>query len=126
MAMTERQRQRYILQRRASRRMGSLMHEFGARCFYCKREVAPISHTRKRYRIVCIKKQWFTWAWTDGTTHTALIATIDHVVPLSQGGDNKKGNLVLCCIGCNGRRNDLAQGKKLTKAALKMIGESAE
>ncbi len=29
------------------------------------------------------------------------ILTLDHIVPLSKGGDNKKRNCALACINCN-------------------------
>lgn len=32
-------------------------------------------------------------------------ATVDHIVPLSDGGTNDRGNLVIACAPCNGRRN---------------------
>jgi 5-methylcytosine-specific restriction endonuclease McrA len=38
------------------------------------------------------------------TTRTG--ATIDHVVPISKGGKNQRGNLVLACRGCNNAKAD--------------------
>lgn len=35
-----------------------------------------------------------------------LLATIDHVVPLSRGGTNEASNLRLCCRGCNKKKSD--------------------
>lgn len=32
----------------------------------------------------------------------ANMPTIDHVVPLSRGGDDRRSNLVLACLACNG------------------------
>lgn len=32
--------------------------------------------------------------------------TVDHVVPISQGGDNSLGNLALACFHCNRRKSD--------------------
>lgn len=33
--------------------------------------------------------------------------TLDHYVPLSRGGSSDLPNLVLCCITCNGKKDDL-------------------
>jgi hypothetical protein len=41
---------------------------------------------------------------------TPQTATTDHLLPLSRGGRNVRGNLCLACFECNqGRRNDLPQ-----------------
>lgn len=34
------------------------------------------------------------------------IMSIDHIVPISQGGTNKEDNLTTCCLNCNIRKND--------------------
>ena len=41
---------------------------------------------------------------TDGITKTSL--TIDHIVPVCLGGDNKAFNLVACCFGCNQKKGN--------------------
>ena len=33
--------------------------------------------------------------------------TVDHVVPLNRGGDNREGNLAPACRSCNSRKGDL-------------------
>lgn len=33
--------------------------------------------------------------------------TMDHVVPLRQGGESKKSNLVVACKDCNNKKKDL-------------------
>ena len=33
------------------------------------------------------------------------VASVDHVVPRRDGGTNRRKNLVLACVQCNGRRN---------------------
>lgn len=32
--------------------------------------------------------------------------TIDHIIPRSKGGTNDLSNLVACCKGCNGQKQD--------------------
>ena len=46
----------------------------GARCHYCKREAKPAD------------------------------LTLDHVIPLSRGGQDRLDNLVLACFPCNIRK----------------------
>ena len=36
--------------------------------------------------------------------------TIDHIVPLSDGGKDVLGNLILACVGCNARKDSLPLG----------------
>jgi 5-methylcytosine-specific restriction endonuclease McrA len=49
---------------------------------------------------------------------TFATATLDHVVPLSQGGDMGVGNIVLACWECNHRRGEESDPmRKLEDAA---------
>ena len=34
-------------------------------------------------------------------------ATMDHVVPISQGGKSTKGNIVVCCKSCNTEKKSM-------------------
>lgn len=34
--------------------------------------------------------------------------TLDHIHPVSKGGDDSKSNLATCCIECNNRKGDLS------------------
>jgi hypothetical protein len=36
---------------------------------------------------------------------TRFTATLDHVTPVAEGGDNTLGNLVTACLDCNSRKN---------------------
>lgn len=37
---------------------------------------------------------------------TLIAATLDHLVPLSRGGETKKGNVVVSCKDCNTKKAD--------------------
>lgn len=36
---------------------------------------------------------------------TCLMATLDHVTPAEESGDNSSANLVTACLGCNFRKH---------------------
>jgi 5-methylcytosine-specific restriction endonuclease McrA len=49
-------------------------------------------------------------------------ATADHIVPISNGGNNTQVNLVVCCSDCNNEKGDISfktylrlKNKKVTK-----------
>jgi CRISPR/Cas system Type II protein with McrA/HNH and RuvC-like nuclease domain len=50
-------------------------------CYYCGCEMTRVSHTR-------------------------LTACMEHVVPISRGGDNSLENVVISCASCNNRKNN--------------------
>lgn len=71
---------------------GEMFRRQKGRCAYC-----------------CIAMSWDT---------TATGATVDHVVPISKGGKNKRGNLVLACRRCNNAKADMdAEEFKVALAA---------
>jgi 5-methylcytosine-specific restriction endonuclease McrA len=37
---------------------------------------------------------------------TATEATMDHIVPIADGGRSTKSNVVVCCKDCNNRKKD--------------------
>lgn len=49
---------------------------------------------------------------------TRFTATLDHIHPVAQGGDNSFGNLVTACLDCNSRKNVKPLGDFLAKQAL--------
>jgi 5-methylcytosine-specific restriction endonuclease McrA len=40
-------------------------------------------------------------------TLTEMNATADHIIPISEGGNNCQVNLVVCCNECNSERGNL-------------------
>ena len=59
------------------------------------------------------KSQWWkqkiqrTACYYCGCDLDSTSATMDHVVPISQGGRSTKGNVVPACKGCNNKKKDL-------------------
>lgn len=42
-----------------------------------------------------------------GTKLNQENATADHIIPISEGGNNCQVNLVVCCKGCNNERGNM-------------------
>ncbi len=47
--------------------------------------------------------------------------TLDHVVPVCQGGSNEEGNVYTCCLSCNSARADKSLAKYLGAPGMKRI-----
>lgn len=60
-------------------------------------ERKPVS-TRARFEV--FKRDNFTCQYC-GATPPAVVLHIDHITPVSKGGDNSKNNLVTSCDACN-------------------------
>lgn len=41
-------------------------------------------------------------------------ATADHIIPISNGGNNTQVNLIVCCVDCNGERGNMEFRKFLS------------
>lgn len=67
-------------------RVAYLIARDGDRCFWCHFDFA-VRHL-------------------DGVLPNDRRRTLDHVIPRSQGGTSRKGNLVLACWRCNHRKAD--------------------
>lgn len=50
-----------------------------------------------------------------GKQCTRFTATLDHVMPVTQGGDNSFSNLVTACLDCNSRKNNRPVGDFLAE-----------
>lgn len=73
-------------------------------CHWCKREIVSIRSIPAERRLETTHQgiryldDWGREVW-------GLMATTDHLIPLSEGGRNGDGNLVPSCKSCNTRRN---------------------
>jgi hypothetical protein len=48
---------------------------------------------------------------------TRFTATLDHVKPIAEGGDNSLENLITACLGCNSRKNRKPLGDFLAESS---------
>lgn len=46
----------------------------------------------------------------DASPFDPMSATVDHVVPMSKGGEHSLSNARTCCLGCNSAKGDLLLG----------------
>lgn len=98
----------------ARKRLPKILAEQNHRCHYCRRFVVAIQSIPDYLRLKKKDPYRIYFRTLEGDVRHALIATIDHVVPLSKNGSNKRENLVAACRRCNLRRRP--QAKKSTKA----------
>ncbi len=68
-------------------------------CVYCGNKVQEIKNLYKQGKTV----QEIALYVKD---HKHNIATIDHILPISAGGDNSEENLVTSCLSCNSSKKD--------------------
>lgn len=69
----------------ARRKLKSLIARDGDKCHWCGRVMVPGAHDHQ----------------------PGNMRTIDHLVEIRNGGDNRLSNLVLACSRCNNRRDKL-------------------
>lgn len=90
-------RKKRILWRRARRQIKSLLVEHNHRCHWCKE---PIEYVRN----TLLLKRCGRGLYRNAVGRVIRAATVDHLIPLSQGGDNDRRNLVPACEPCNHTR----------------------
>jgi 5-methylcytosine-specific restriction endonuclease McrA len=54
----------------------------------------------------CGKENLKMYHWSEDKRYTGDMATVDHVVPRSRGGDDDEDNLAVSCQPCNARKGD--------------------
>ena len=91
---------------RAREKLPDLMLIAGGLCHWC-REPITMRRTIEDHEVILETSRSIRWRDTDGTELVALIATVDHVMGLENGGTNYHRNLVAACAGCNGMRSRL-------------------
>jgi 5-methylcytosine-specific restriction endonuclease McrA len=62
------------------------------------------SRARKVAYRMKVEQPWCSYCGSPGTEKNPL--TIDHIIPLSQGGTNARENLTVACYRCNRKKSD--------------------
>ena len=60
-----------------------------------------------RWKCIYCNKEVFFYQERPNTKLPHNMATIDHIIPKSKGGTDKKSNLVCACIECNHASSDM-------------------
>lgn len=69
----------------------------------------------KRVRFEVLRRDNHTCQYC-GAKAPDVVLHIDHVMPVSLGGDDKPNNLLAACAGCNGGKTSIAPGSPLVES----------
>lgn len=84
-------------------------------CVYCGRKTVLVRRIPEKRRIGYVNNGLeFKFIRPGGKKNRVMpVATVDHIVPISHGGQSYLSNLALCCVACNrGRNEKLAQASE--------------
>lgn len=79
---------------------------------YCKKECQLIAwekkilEKRKVTHFQIFERDGFRCQYCGKTPQDKMKLVVDHIYPLSKGGDNSPGNLITCCQKCNSSKSD--------------------
>lgn len=82
-----------------STRRQELFNEFNGKCYICGRQ----THL------------------DENEGRSDLLATVDHIKPVSRGGETVKENLALCCKMCNQLKNEFSYSPELKELIIKEL-----
>ena len=77
------------------------------------RRMAHIKREKAKTRLLRKSTWWSNKVGNEGKCYYCQVkldlelATMDHIVPLSRGGETTKGNIVVSCKMCNTKKADL-------------------
>lgn len=93
-------RKKKTRQRARNDHLDRLFVEQNSLCHWCHRPTALTRYVPKNALVGTIKSE-VRWRIHADLVVCVPVATVDHVIPLSEGGTNDPGNLVLACANCN-------------------------
>lgn len=108
MSRSAQKRQRRNLRKSARLQfLDKITGPFG-KCHWCNITIVWLKRIPEDWMVVPIENQRArVCRGSKKIIEVYLLATIDHVVPLAQGGSNHPFNLVAACSPCNNRRGKL-------------------
>jgi 5-methylcytosine-specific restriction endonuclease McrA len=96
-------RDRKRLRRKAAKWLPALLWRTRGRCHWCGVPVVRVGAVPRADRVRVTA--YALLFWRRGRLKWVAMATVEHVVPLGEGGLNEFGNVVAACRRCNERRN---------------------
>lgn len=90
------------------RRMYMLAEQYGWQCHYCGTTLLSHEEIRERYTVgegFDEERQQFAESYTV-LPPGVYWPTLDHKIPVSDGGTNELDNLALCCHSCNSKKSN--------------------
>ena len=110
------------IRKSASLKLPALLTEYNNKCYWCHKFIV-MRRSIPNPLILNISTNSITWRISPylkdpeekEEVRTALIASVDHLIRLHDGGSNRKANLVPSCIQCNSTRHkdqDIQEAKK--------------
>lgn len=99
------------LRKKANRRLREIVAAARYACHWCGAQIVCVSSIPRADRLRLADGK-ITFLLPDGGTEvTMAVATLDHVRPISEGGDSGPDNLVASCQRCNNERAKEANGE---------------
>lgn len=91
--------------------IAKLMVKARGKCHWCNIPIIAVRNIPRGLRIKQHDGVLVYWPIKIGigVPMTKSVATVDHIVPISDGGSNEEGNLVASCERCNASRNHSRQ-----------------
>jgi len=80
---------------------------------YCRNEIFVRDQWKCQLCNCCLRRKWTFNRKTLVPHHRN--ATIDHIVPMSKGGDDAEWNVQACCLACNGKKGARTKGQSRLK-----------
>jgi len=87
------------------RKTPRILERQSGQCYWCGCRLVR-ERDIPRHLVVFKTARFIVWRRQCGSTTQAMIATLDHVVPISRGGTHDEDNLVAACSYCNSDRAD--------------------
>jgi 5-methylcytosine-specific restriction endonuclease McrA len=116
---TPERRAKRCLKNHANRKLGSLLREFNYRCAWCEQEIVQLREVE--VSSILMHNADVVKFLQEGTIIDCLLATTDHLVPISQGGRSNTENLVPACHECNNGRMQRDQAERFEERRLQLI-----
>jgi 5-methylcytosine-specific restriction endonuclease McrA len=85
-----------------------------------QRYMAKRKNLSNRTRFEVFKRDEFVCQYC-GRKPPQVILQVDHIIPVSKGGDNEIINLITSCFDCNSGKSDIEIDDKITRDDIKII-----